>query len=283
MKGGRFMYINIRLNDIVEHSPSDKNLTINCVGYAVEVDHNPSLERQFGLPDYQLIYIESGCGYFKFEEDYEKVSGKAVVIYKPNEPQIYKYYEKDSPKTFWIHFSGTDVEKILKELDIYDKRVIPIKSGLFLKECIERIIEEYQNKPTSFENAANNYARLAIIELKRELENASKKTSDLTIERLCREMNMNFHKNISNAEYANMCNMSVPHFLSKFKSVTGTTPQNYILNLRISNAKNLLVTTDYKIMEISQLIGLSDSMYFCKRFKRLVGITPTEYRQKFQI
>lgn len=277
------MYINIHLNDIIDHTPSKASLEINCVGCVDEVNHNPSLERQFGLPDYQLIYIESGCGHFKFKDEYEKVSGKAVVIYKPNEPQIYKYYEKDLPKTFWLHFSGADVENMLKELNLYDKRVIPIKSGMFLKECLVRIIEEYQNKPTAFANAASSYAKLAIIELKREMENASKKTSDLTIEKLCKEMNMNFQKNISNIEYANMCNMSVPHFLSKFKSVTGTTPQNYILNLRISNAKNLLITTDYKIMEISQLVGLTDSMYFCKRFKKLVGITPTEYRRKFQI
>lgn len=277
------MYINIHLNDIIDHTPSAAGLEINCVGCVAEVDHNPSLERQLGLPDYQLIYIESGCGYFKFDEEYEKVSGKAVVIYKPNEPQIYKYYKNDLPKTFWLHFSGTDVENMLRELNIYDKRVIPIKSGMFLKECLERIIEEFQNKPTAFTRAASSYAKLAIIELKREMENVSKKTADLTIEKLCKEMHMNFHKNISNIEYANMCNMSVPHFLSKFKSVTGTTPQNYILNLRISNAKNLLVTTDYKIMEISQLVGLTDSMYFCKRFKKLVGITPTEYRQKFQI
>lgn len=277
------MYINMRLNDTIDHTPSKESLEINCVGCSVTVEHNPSVERYNGLPDYQLLYIESGCGYFKFGEDYEKISSKTVILYKPHEPQVYKYYTDDSPTSYWIHFSGTDVENLLKELNLYDKRVIPISNGLTLKEYLKRIIEEFQNKPTAFTSAASSYAKLAIIELKREMENAAKKTSDLTIEKLCKEMNMNFHKNMSNIEYANMCNMSVPHFLAKFKSVTGTTPQNYILNLRISNAKNLLVTTDYKIMEISKLVGLADSMYFCKRFKKIVGITPTEYRRKFQI
>ena len=171
---------------------------------------------------------------------------------------------------------------MLKSLDLYDKKVIPINSGLLLKEYLKRIVEEFQNKPTAYIESTSYYAKLALIELNREIANASKKNSDLTIENLCKEINMNFHKNFTNTEYAKMCNMSVPHFLSKFKSVTGTTPQNYILGIRIINAKNLLSTTDYKIMEISQLVGIADSMYFCKRFKKIVGITPSKYRQKFK-
>lgn len=76
--------------------------------------------------------------------------------------------------------------------------------------------------------------------------------------------------------------MSVSHFLSKFRKATGTSPQNYILNLRITNAQNLLSTTDYKIIEISKLVGFADSMYFCKRFKKKTGLSPSDYRQKFK-
>lgn len=277
------MYINLWLNDSVNHNPSNKSLEVNCAGYTIVKEIDANVNRPQGLPDYQLLYVESGCGYFKFGETYEKLSGKTVVLFKPNEPQIYKYFKKDSATTYWIHFSGTEVEGLLKELNLHDKKIIPIRNGLIIKDFLKQIVEEFQNKPTSYSRAINSYARLAIIELKREMENASRKSSDLTIENLCKEMNMNFHKSISNVEYAKMCNMSVPHFLSKFKSITGTTPQNYILNLRITNAKNLLCSTDYKIMEISQLVGFADSMYFCKRFKKMVGIAPTEYRQKFQI
>lgn len=277
------MYINIRLNNIIDHTPSKASLEVNGVGCSIVKEHDPMVNRPCGLPDYQLIYIENGFGYFKFEDDYEKISGKTVILFKPNEPQIYKYYKKDSTTTYWIHFSGKDVENILKELNLYDKKVIPINNGLALKEYLKRIVEEFQNQPNAYIRASSSYAKLALIELNREFENSSKKSSDLTIENLCKEMNMNFHKNISNTEYAKMCNMSVPHFLSKFKSVTGTTPQNYILNLRITSAKNLLTTTDYKITEISQLVGFTDSMYFCKRFKKIIGVAPTDYRHNLKI
>ncbi|MBR7132001.1 MAG: helix-turn-helix transcriptional regulator [Clostridia bacterium] len=276
------MYINIPLNNFFDHTPSKASLEVNCVGRSVVKEHDPTVDRPHGLPDYQMIYIESGYGYFKFGDTYEKISGKTVILFKPHEPQIYKYYKKDSTSLYWIHFSGKDVENILKELKLYDRKVIPVNNGYILKEYLKRILEEFQNKPTAYIRATRSYAKLALIELNREAENASKKNSDLAIEKLCKEMNMNFFKNIPNEEYAKFCNMSVPHFLAKFKSVTGTTPQSYILNTRIENSKNLLITTDYKIMEISHLVGFADSMYFCKRFKKIVGITPTEYRQKFQ-
>ena len=99
---------------------------------------------------------------------------------------------------------------------------------------------------------------------------------------ISKKMNMDFYKDFSNTEYAEECNMSVSHFLSKFRKATGTSPQNYILNLRITNAQNLLSTTDYKIIEISKLVGFADSMYFCKRFKKKTGLSPSDYRQKFK-
>ena len=276
------MFISIPLNNIVSHMPSDASLEVNSAGCAVIEENNPTVNRPFGFPDYQLLYIESGCGFFRFNDEFEKISGKTVILFKPNEPQIYKFYKKDVTKSYWIHFSGHDVDNLLKSLNLYDKKIIPIYNGLALKEYLKRIIEEFQSKPTAYIHSTSCYAKLAIIELNREIANTFKKNSDLTIENLCKEINMNFHKNIPNAEYAKACNMSVPHFLSKFKNVTGATPQNYVLLLRITNAKNLLSTTNYKINEISQLVGFSDSMYFCKRFKKIVGITPSEYRKKFQ-
>ena len=101
------MYINITLNPT--HTPSDKDLEVNTAGFAVIEENNPTVKRPHGFLDYQLLYIESGCGYFKFEDKYEKISGKTAILFKPNEPQIYKHYKKDLAKNYCIHFSGTDV------------------------------------------------------------------------------------------------------------------------------------------------------------------------------
>ena len=277
------MYIDVRLYDnITNHKITTSDFKVNCAGHAVIEENSPANNRANGLPDYQLLYIENGCGFFKFGEDYEKLPGKTVVLYRPYEPQIYKYRQKDKTQTYWLHFGGTAVEKLLCELELNDKKIITINNDINFKEYFKKVIDELQNKPIGYLQAANDYARLALISLSREIKTSLKKPSDLVIDSLCKKMNMDFYKDFSNAEYAEECNMSVSHFLSKFRKATGTSPQNYILNLRITNAQNLLSTTDYKIIEISKLVGFADSMYFCKRFKKKTGLSPSDYRQKFK-
>ena len=277
------MYIDVRLYDnITNHKITTSDFEVNCAGHAVIEENSPDNNRANGLPDYQLLYIENGCGFFKFGEDYEKLPGKTVVLYRPYEPQIYKYRQKDKTQTYWLHFGGTAVEKLLCELELNDKKIITINNDINFKEYFKKVIDELQNKPIGYLQAANDYARLALISLSREIKTSLKKPSDLVIDNLCKKMNMDFYKDFSNTEYAEECNMSVSHFLSKFRKATGTSPQNYILNLRITNAQNLLSTTDYKIIEISKLVGFADSMYFCKRFKKKTGLSPSDYRQKFK-
>ena len=277
------MYIDVRLYDnITNHKITASDFEVSCAGHAVVEENSPDNNRTNGLPDYQLLYIENGCGFFKFGEDYEKLPGKTVVLYHPHEPQIYKYRQKDKTQTYWLHFGGTAVEKLLCELELNDKKIITINNDINFKEYFKKVIDELQNKPIGYLQAANDYARLALISLSREIKTSLKQPSDLVIDNLCKKMNMDFYKDFSNTEYAEECNMSVSHFLSKFRKATGTSPQNYILNLRITNAQNLLSTTDYKIIEISKLVGFADSMYFCKRFKKKTGLSPSEYRQKFK-
>ena len=88
-----------------------------------------------------------------------------------------------------------------------------------------------------------------------------------------------YTSNETNAEYAAQLNMSVSHFLSLFKKITGTTPQQYKLQLRIAAAKNMLLNTQYRISDIAQSVGFNDSLYFCRYFRNSTGMSPKEFRK----
>ena len=92
--------------------------------------------------------------------------------------------------------------------------------------------------------------------------------------------NENYNKEINVADYAAMQNMSTCWFIRTFKNVTGTTPMQYILSLRITNAQSLLETTDYNITEISNIVGYDNPLYFSRLFKKQKGISPSEYRKQ---
>ena len=63
------------------------------------------------------------------------------------------------------------------------------------------------------------------------------------------------------------------------KKETGTTLPQYLNELRINHAKELLLTTNMGINEIGEACGYQDYFYFIKKFKKSTGKTPTAFRQ----
>ena len=90
-----------------------------------------------------------------------------------------------------------------------------------------------------------------------------------------------YNEDINIEEYAISRNMSVSWFLRNFKQVTGKSPMQYILNIRINNAVSLLETTDYNVTEISTIIGYENPLYFSRLFHKQKGLSPSEYRKEF--
>ena len=77
---------------------------------------------------------------------------------------------------------------------------------------------------------------------------------------------------------AESVNLSPPYFCYLFKTITGVPPAKYLKALRMQQAATLLTTTFLSIKEIVRRIGLTDESHFVRDFKRLYGMTPSEYR-----
>ncbi|MFC5751107.1 helix-turn-helix transcriptional regulator [Actinomadura rugatobispora] len=68
------------------------------------------------------------------------------------------------------------------------------------------------------------------------------------------------------------------HFVRLFREVYGETPGSYLARRRIERAQELLRSANLTVTEICLLVGFSSLGTFCTRFKRKVGMTPTEFR-----
>ena len=88
-----------------------------------------------------------------------------------------------------------------------------------------------------------------------------------------------YNEDISIEDYAKKHLMSTSWFIRNFKQYTGSTPMQYILSKRIYNAEALLQNEHYNITEISNIIGYDNPLYFSKIFKKVKGISPSEYRK----
>lgn len=75
-------------------------------------------------------------------------------------------------------------------------------------------------------------------------------------------------------------NVSASYFSLLFKKETGQTLTDYVNGKRVEHAKFLLSTTDLQIQTVAQQCGILDLHYFCRVFKKVVKITPTQYRRE---
>lgn len=85
--------------------------------------------------------------------------------------------------------------------------------------------------------------------------------------------------NLSVGAIAKFANTSETHLRRIFKAHINITPVQYITFIRLENAKQMLLNSNYSIEEISKSIGITDTYYFSRLFKKEIGISPSAYRK----
>lgn len=85
-------------------------------------------------------------------------------------------------------------------------------------------------------------------------------------------------KNITVEEISSLCKITPQYFRKIFNNLYGTSPSQYITNLRITQAKQLIDSGAYSITEISDMLGFSEPSQFSRKFKSETGISPKEYK-----
>ena len=102
------------------------------------------------------------------------------------------------------------------------------------------------------------------------------------IEKACKFINENFANDITLNDVAKHVFLSPIYFSSYFKKKTGEKYSDYLANVKLQKALELLKDTDVKIPTIAEMSGFRDTNYFHKIFKNQTGLTPSEYRKKYR-
>lgn len=102
------------------------------------------------------------------------------------------------------------------------------------------------------------------------------------IERVKQFTQKNYHKKVSLNDVADLVYLSPKYFSRIFKEKTGMGFNDYKLNIKIDNSKELLKNTNFNIDEISYKMGYENAESFIRIFKKLTNFTPTEFREKFK-
>jgi AraC-like DNA-binding protein len=93
-------------------------------------------------------------------------------------------------------------------------------------------------------------------------------------------LEIHYQQSISIETAAEIMRMSESHFMRLFKQVTGQPFVNYLTHFRIAKAQILLATTDLSVAEVGQEVGFCDQSYFGLIFRKLMQMTPLQYKRR---
>ena len=278
-------YLNNSTQDIKDKS---KPLIVtSCGTYHLYTRPKLPTWRPRGRLDFQLLYIAAGKAHFHFDGKEQIVTAGHMVLYRPKEPQKYEYYGEDQTEVYWVHFTGGNVTNILRSYGLTDdKRVFYCGSGLDYQNLFRTMINELQMCKENYAEMLEMYLRQIFIMLQRYFINASKADNARVVEEIDKAtlyFNEHYSEDISIDEYAQNNHVSVSWFIRNFKHCTGSTPMQYILSKRIYNAEILLQDSTYNITEISEIVGYENPLYFSRIFKKVKGLSPSEYRKSINL
>ncbi len=102
------------------------------------------------------------------------------------------------------------------------------------------------------------------------------------IQRAISLMHNDFNKELTLEKVARECGFSKFYFSRIFKKYTGKNFKIYLIELRINRAKELLMHSKLPISQICYQTGFNDLSYFSRVFKKIVGLSPSEFRQRIK-
>ena len=102
--------------------------------------------------------------------------------------------------------------------------------------------------------------------------------TECTLRRVTQYVQDNLHRELRLAELSGLVHMSLYHFARLFKRSTGVSPHRFLIRRRIEQARALLAAQTLPIAEIARSVGFRTQSHFTTTFRRVTGITPSEYR-----
>ena len=242
--------------------------------------------RPRGRVDWQIIYIAAGKGHFILDGKEVIVPAGSMVLFQPKQVQDYFYYGKDKTQVWFVHFTGREVRNILRHYEIpTDGYILHTGISREYEDLFRRLRDELVRCSWGYEEMLTYLFRELLMTMHRRMtENAPRVSGFIQdeIDRARLFFDEHYNEEISIEQYAVSRNMSTSWFNRSFRSAVGTSPMQYILDVRIRNAQTLLETTDYSVTSIAALVGYENPMYFSRLFRKAKGLSPSKYRKTFR-
>jgi len=275
--------------------PIEVGFDIHDSGHNVRMNRHDSCE---------VIYVYEGQGFVQIQERRYPISKGNLVVVGPNLYHQIACRAGTKLRLSFLHFrpevliggAGGEEEQYLAPFFCQDAEFpnvvgrstrIPDKA----LELMVRIHGELPPRNDVARLAVKTYLRMLLLLLLQHYSHyvgvhdaLERRQRDLQrLRPLFQFIDQNFGEVVHTATAARLCAMSKVQFMRFFRKITGQSFLNYLKRFRVAKAQSLLSTSDESIARISALLGFCSQSHFGRIFTGLVGLTPLEYRHRFEM
>lgn len=238
---------------------------------------------------YVIHVVASGKGKLEIGGKVFQLKEGDAFLLRPEEEAWYTA-DYSNPWTYmWVGFQGMKAEECVVNAGFVNgNSVIHNVNHTILLNYVTEMLKAHS---LSYSNSLRRYAYLqmffaSLIEQHHEqirgIESFESEPWAEHAKRLMIYISNNYNQNLRINEIAREMGVNRSYLSSTFKRLTGYSPTDYLILIRMEKAKSLLTRTNYSIGQIAAEVGYSDQLAFSRMFKRRFGESPKKYREDIE-
>ena len=229
----------------------------------------------------ELFFITDGHGRFRTQHEEFPVGIHDLIIVNANVLHT-ELSQLDSPLEYIV--LGVEGLETLGGAGGYT--MLHLHSGWQeLSACLELMLQEAGEKRPSYTKVCRHLLEVVLICLERQDSlslaggpEGSRPSRECALVR--RYIDNHFKENLTLDQLARLAHVNKYHLAHAFRREFGDSPISYLISRRVEERRFLLRETDHSLALIAQMLGFSSPSYFSQCFRRVEGISPTEYRRQ---
>ena len=235
------------------------------------------IDRPRGLQKYTFLHFHQSMEIL-VDGKVVTVPPGAVIIYAPDTPQWFR-----SPELLthdWMHMTG-NVEALLLEAGLEADKLYYPANGAFITPILRQIeLEVLTMQPDSIVLSELKFRELLLL-LRRSCTGQEEKPDNSAVKQL-RQVRRAVFSQLDQpwtvSRMASLAYLSPSRFHALYRAAFGISPMDDLIRARIDTAKNRLTDTDLPVQTVAAELGYRNVTHFCRQFKQLTGLPPTEFR-----
>lgn len=242
------------------------------------------------IGDFELIYYIGGEGQVQIADCIYPVSAGDILLIRPFESHSIQSSQESPHNNYWVHFDiypDALQQQWIATTFPDSRRKIHIGVREDLIRHYSELLEEMKGKRPGYSGLRRYLFSALVLKITRILTEMHPNTPVYiqsthrqglqALQKAEHYLRNQYQQSVTAQDIAEYCSVSPSYLYRLFQQHLKITPGAYLTRIRLKRAEQLLKITDLPISDIAAEVGFSDPFYFSKTFKKVYGVSPSQY------